>query len=456
MPHLATHLNDAGITLLNDQGIVYREPGFAVLDDNSLTTGNSAFARARINPRRIQHRYWSALDTTPLSDRRFSHLSAADLVSRQLEQMCAASDVEGNELIAAVPAYMDAECLGLLLGIAGEIGVSLVTLVDSAVAATRREYVGAVPVHIDISLHGASLSRLSQNGQVQIEQSEQLPECGVHALYDTWLNTVAETFVRQSRFDPLHTAATEQILLNKLGEWLSQASRQEIVRLELEHAGVMHSAEIESLSLIAAAAPYYQTIINKLRALYRADDLPAIQITDRVARLPGLTQMLRAHVGGEVFALEPGATARGALARCRDSQSSGAGVSLVRHLPWDQSAFSVEREELGRVEGNAPTHLLYQNTAYAINTSPLEIGSQPPESGRYVSLANDMPGVSRRHCSVSQVTTQCIVEDHSRYGTFVNGHRIKGSTVLQVGDSLRIGSPGCEFQLITTDKDYGA
>ena len=453
---LATHLNDAGITLLNDQGVVYREPGFAVLDDDSLTTGSGAFARARINPRRIQHRYWSALDTTPLLDQRFSHLSAADLVSRQLEQMCAANGVAENELVVAVPAYMNSGNLGLLLGIAGEIGINMVTLVDSAVAATRREYVGAVPVHIDISLHGTSLTRLSQVGRVQIEQSELLPDCGVHAIYDTWLTTVAEAFVRQSRFDPLHTAATEQILLDKMADWLLQASKQEVVRLELEHAGITHSAEIESLGFVAAAAPHYQSIISKLRALYRADDLPAIQITDRVARLPGLTQMLRAHVGGEVFALEPGATARGALARCRDTQSAGTGVSLVRQLPWDQSSFSVERQEHGQAAGNAPTHLLHKSTAYAISASPLVIGSQVSESGRSVPLADDMPGVSRRHCSVSQVTTQCIVEDHSRYGTFVNGHRIKGSIVLQVSDSLRIGSPGYEFQLITTEKDHGA
>jgi len=50
---------------------------------------------------------------------------------------------------------------------------------------------------------------------------------------------------------------------------------------------------------------------------------------------------------------------------------------------------------------------------------------------------------------------QCIVEDASRFGTFLNGHRIDGSTVLQVGDSLRVGTPGYEFHLITTDESHG-
>ena len=55
-----------------------------------------------------------------------------------------------------------------------------------------------------------------------------------------------------------------------------------------------------------------------------------------------------------------------------------------------------------------------------------------------------------------QLNGQCVLEDHSRYGTFLNGHRIDGSTVLQVGDTVRVGSPGYEFQMITTDETYGA
>ncbi|HEX2139325.1 MAG TPA: FHA domain-containing protein [Woeseiaceae bacterium] len=66
-----------------------------------------------------------------------------------------------------------------------------------------------------------------------------------------------------------------------------------------------------------------------------------------------------------------------------------------------------------------------------------------------------MPGVSRRHCSVSFQNGQCVLEDHSRYGTFLNGHRIEGSTVLRIGDSVRIGSPGFEFLMITTDETHG-
>jgi hypothetical protein len=450
----AAHINDAGITLLRGDQIVYREPGFALLDDARLTTGNDAFSSARINPRRVQHRYWAELTTAPLSDQRFRHLSAADLASRQLEQMWGKSgEGESGSLVLAVPPSMEAANLGLLLGIAAEIGLPVAALVDAAVAATRRQYRNAVPVHVDISLHAATLTRLSQAGQVQVERVEVLRDCGVYALYDAWINAIAEVFVKQSRFDPLHIAETEQMLLDNLAGWLSLAASRDRVDLVLRYGGLQHKAEIESLALIGAAAPWYQQISSKLRALFRADETPAIQVTDRIARLPGLADMLRARVGGELFTLEPGATSRGALSRCREKPAGGGRVSLRRQLPWDQAATDVVVEPSHDTRAGVPTHLLFRARAWAIGDAVLDLGSRESDGRRTIVVDSDMPGISRRHCSLRLINAQCVLEDHSRYGTFLNGHRIDGSTVLEVGDSIRIGSPGYEFQVITTDEN---
>jgi len=452
---LAIHINDAGITLLNKDQIVYREPGFALLGDKKLTTGNEAFSSARVDPRRSQHRFWSELVSEPLGDSRFAHLSAADLVSRQLEQIWRSWGSGVSELYVAVPSYMNSQHLGLFLGIAGELGIPIVAMVDAAVAATRREYRNAVPVHIDISLHTTTLTRLAQQGAVQTERSDVLDSCGVYELYDGWLHTVAEAFVQQSRFDPLHTAQTEQMLVDRLGGWLTEASRSDHFEMALEFSGTTYNASLESLSLIGAAAPFYQEIASKLRAIFRAEDTPAIQVSDRVARLPGLTEMLKARVGGEVFVLEPGATARGTLARCRKGADDASGVSLIRQLPWDQTAVEIGQLATDHSEAGMPTHLLYGYKAFEIGNSALVLGSQEGEEARQITLASDMPGVSRRHCSLLRQNGQCVLEDHSRYGTFLNGHRIDGSSVLQVGDVLRVGSPGFEFQLITTDENSG-
>ena len=455
MGHLAAHINDAGILVLGESRVLYREPGFALLEDDELTTGNAALLQAKVKPRRIQNQYWANLSTKPLPDQRFEHLSAADLVSRQLEQIWTRVAGADDQLFIAVPAYMRAENLGLLLGIAAELNVPIVGMVDAAVAATRREYKGAVPVHVDLSLHSALLTRIAQAGQAQVDRAQVIDECGLIALRDVWIALIAEAFVQQSRFDPLHTAETEQVLQNRLQTWLAAASAGDRVALDIEYRGITHKAEIESLELVAAAAPIYHRIVSSLRALYRADETPALQLSDRASRMPGLADILSARVGGELFLQEPGATARGLLSRCGGLQRGDKAVSLLRQLPWDQAPVGLQAAAVaGR--GGQPTHVLFDNTAYSIGTQALTLGSRHTDGGRSIELQQDMPGVSRRHCSLELENGQCIVRDYSRYGTFLNGHRIDGSAVLQVGDLIRLGTPGYELRLITTETGNGA
>ena len=450
---LAAHLNDAAILVTNDERILYREPGFALLEDDRLATGNEAYSNARLKPRRIHNRFWSDLRTEPLADPRFQHMSTADLVSRQLEQIWQAAAKPGDRLAIAVPAYMNNDNLGLLLGIAMELDISVVAMVDAAVAATRRHYEHAVPVHIDLSLHTAVLTRLLQEGEAQVDRSAVVEDCGLLNLHDNWLRIIAEAFVRQSRFDPLHTAETEQMLQDSMSDWLSVAASRDTVAMEVEYRGITHRAELESLELVAAAAPVYQNIVSNLRTLYRAEDTPAIQLSDRAARMPGLAETLKTRVGGEVFLLEPGATARGLLQRCREDRRSG-GLTLVRHLPWDQAPVEVRPSDAAS-RGGQPTHLLFGNHAYAIAADPLVLGTQAADGERSLELQQQMPGLSRRHCVVRQENGQCVVTDFSRYGTFLNGHRIDSSAVLQAGDLIRVGTPGFELRLISADERHG-
>jgi len=450
---LAADLNDAEIIVVDDEKTLYREPGFALLEDNHLVTGREAYVNASLNPRRIQNRFWSQLHTEPLPDKRFHHLSAADLVSCQLEQIWQQVARPGDQLAIAVPAYMSHENLGLLLGIAAELKIPVVAIFDAAVCATRRHYEHAVPVHIDISLHSSLLTRLLQEGQAQVDKTEVIDDNGLLLLQQRWLKVIAEGFVQQSRFDPLHTAETEQALQIKMPEWLNEAGTSETVTVELEYRGTRHQAEIESFELVAAAGPVYQNIVSSLRALFRAEETPAMQLSGRAARMPGLADTLKSRVGGEVFLLDEGATARGLVQRCQPDQKGG-GLTLSRQMPWDQAPVIVESQDAGG-NGAKPTHLLFGHNAYSLQGRPLVLGSQVSSDERWLDLQKEMPGMSRRHCVVSRDNGQLVISDFSRYGTFLNGHRIEGSAVLQTGDLIRIGTPGFEFRLISAEEHGG-
>ncbi|MBT8095384.1 MAG: hypothetical protein KJP08_11285, partial [Gammaproteobacteria bacterium] len=288
MTLLAAHLNDAALSFTDGERILCREPGFALLEDDGLLTGREAWSKASLKPRLVKNRYWASLSTEPLADGRFRHLSTADLASNQLETLWQRVARPGDKLAFAVPAYMSNEALGLVLGIAADLDIPVVGMVDAAVAATRREYAHGVPVHVDLSLHCAILTRLAQDGQARFERAAIVDEAGMLHLYGIWLRMIAEAFVQQSRFDPLHTAETEQVLQDHILGWLAIAATRDTVPVEIEYRGIAHEAEIESLAFVSAAAPVYQAIVSNLRALLRAGETPALQLSDRVGLMPGL------------------------------------------------------------------------------------------------------------------------------------------------------------------------
>lgn len=444
MTTLAISLNDAAITAVTGSRLVYSEPGYALLTDDGLVTGRRAMAEARRHPRSVVNHYWRHLGVEPVQELKFRHLTPADLASRQLEEFWRGERSAADSVVLAVPAWMERESLGVLLGIAGELELPVTALVDSAVACSRRAYPGRSLLHIDLSLHTATVSRIAQDEDAVTDRVELLDAAGLAPLRDTWVAVIAEAFVRQSRFDPLHTAESEQLLYDRLDAWLETAQRSGEVRMQLEFGGHVHEATLPLIACTEAVSGIYQSLAGHVRSLIRAAEVPALQFTRHTAALPGLVDFLVARTGGEPFVLEEAAAARGALARA--SAATAGANRLTRRLPLDQSPVEAPAAAV-REAGEPPSHLLHGHRAWALDGEGLAIGtSLGGEPG--ITLDADMPGVSRRHCVLRRENGQCIVEDLSRYGTWLNGSRIDRSAVLQAGDSLRVGTPGQEFRLI--------
>jgi hypothetical protein len=57
--------------------------------------------------------------------------------------------------------------------------------------------------------------------------------------------------------------------------------------------------------------------------------------------------------------------------------------------------------------------------------------------------------VSRRHCSLRREGDRTVLVDHSRYGTWINGARVRERAAVRPGDRVRVGTPGVEFTLIS-------
>ncbi len=454
MAILSAHLNDAGITFVNEEKIICQEPGFALIENNNLITGSEAFANASIKPRQIQNEYWSNLQIELLSDYKFKNFSSADLVNSQLKKIWQSASKKNDQLVIAIPAYMSHENIGLLLGIAEELNIPVTYVCDAAVCATRRQYKDAALIHLDLSLHSILLTRINQKGCAQIDRSVIVKDCGLLSLYEKWLSIISEAFVRQSRFDPLHSADTEQLIRDQLPYWLLKASSSSVINLEIKFGDTIYRANIESKEFISAAMSIYKKIINNLRVLIKAGETPAVQFTDRASKILGLAKTIQEHIGGEFFLLEPGATARGLIKRYKTSFERG-GLSLSQKMPWDQSEIIVRKNKSSKKD-IIPTHLLFKHHAYSLNGDPIVVGTKVNNDERSIDIKESMPGVSRRHCVISSKDGHFIVTDNSRYGTYLNGNKIEESALLQVGDVIRIGVPGIKFSLISVEDSFGS
>jgi hypothetical protein len=370
-------------------------------------------------------------------------------VFAHLDQILSALDRPDNSLVLAVSGWRERQQLALLLGILERLSVAVVGLVDMACVATRFSAPGAQLFHLDADLHRTVITPLLQERQLRAGEPKVVERAGVLAAERAMTRAVAAEFVRQCRFDPLHQGTGEQQIHDRLPRILQELQTAGVVELVMEAGGAERRIELGQQVLVRALAGQLDLMANAMADLVRSGQDAVLQISHRLARMPGLLDRLAGL--GQVEVLERGTVAQGALAWL-DSQPPGATqLSFVRSvdLPPPRAGFAVNAGVNRPVSSAAiPTHLLVGDTAYIINQKSLEIGRDPPVGARCVRMADDAPGVSRRHCSISSQDNVVTLRDHSQFGTWLNERRVASATQLRVGDQLRLGDAGQILRLI--------
>lgn len=446
MSVFAIEINDCGLLAGDADGWREAGAGYALVEDGRILVGDEARSQARLRPREVHSRFWRDLGTSASSP----GASPADLACEQLRQVWQESGrSDSDPVIFIVPGYFDRQALGLLLGIAGESGIPARGLVDAAVAATASVPGQGAVLHLDLHLHACLVSEvcadhLFRRGELQISDG-----LGLTKLEQSWIAAIAEAFVRQTRFDPLHHASTEQMLFERLWGWLETIGDSSELELQLEYGDRRLNATITVRQLLDAVEPQYQRIVRLVESLRVSRGIDRLQLTHRTAALPGIVDLLKTTTRAEVKSLEPAASLIGAVARSEHILSEAGAVRFVTTLP--RSSASPTEHVVAppdHDERSHPTHLLQGAVAFLISDTPLEIGIAPSGDHRQVVIRDQADGVSRSHCLVYKKQDDVVVEDTSRYGTFVNDRRVSGSTVLRSGDVLRIGSPGSRLLLV--------
>ena len=470
MTTIVVELNDTGVIAVGagaQRGS--RSPGYALLEGDRILVGSAALSRARLKPRWVENRFWDRLDIEPLGRPFPRHLRNADLVHAHLAEVWSSvrasmntrSETGVEAVWLAVPGFYSKRQLELLLGIGRACGMPIVGMADAAVAASLGALQSERMLHLDMLLQRVVLTELRQTGSLARRRVESEGSVGLARVLDLWAKLVAERFVQLTRFDPFHHGETEQELYDRLPGWIAEIDRDGAAVLALEHRDKVHSVEISAMEMQDAVRASYRAVSDLVRTAAAAGSPSTLVLTQTLSALPGLQSELEAAVGSEAVVLPPGAAGRNTLERQQMLLGSeDHEVDFLAELPTEPSAGgsagpveslprSVERVAEG--PDKVPTHLLHAGVAHPIDRDPLVLGVATPTGARGVQLTGPTAGISRRHCSIWRQGEEVVVEDHSTYGSFLNGRRIDGRALLAAGDRLRLGTPGIELHLIAVE-----
>ncbi len=194
--------------------------GIALVEsDGSVVFGNDAVAQSRLRPTHISSEYWHRLDTQPIKARAGAIQHHADLVYAQLMELKGRSP-SGAQVDIIVPSSMSESQLSMLLGVAQHAKLEIGRVVDRAVLETAAVSNGVDSViHLEMTLHQCVVSQVAkEDGYWEVRQVKSVSGAGYLDFLESWSRGASELFVKETRFDPLHDAQSEQTLIDLLNK----------------------------------------------------------------------------------------------------------------------------------------------------------------------------------------------------------------------------------------------
>jgi len=429
MSKVVIELNDSGIIVASEDGLILESPGYAILKEDEIQVGAEAFEQSRLHPRQSHNQFWNrlSLDSLPHPTAKYRH--QADLAHAHL--LSIGNSIEDvKEVIFAVPPNYAKEQLSMLLGVAQESPLQIVGLVDCGVAAASQLPLEPAVIFVDMQLHQTVLSLMQVGKKIKRTRVEVLPDAGMVTLYDRWVKLIADQFIEQCRFDPLHNAITEQALYRHLPDWVKALKSNEEVTLEIESSGSRFQARLLQSSFVEKTSPVYKQISDAITSLLPAE-APQVLLTDRIAGLPGIEQRLPLH-----HALEPTAVTRGCHANLDSIVCKPESLQFITALPASNQNNNANTTKAD-IEHVQPSHLLLNHIAYGLDRA--WFGGVAAEAGQLM-INDDLHSLDQLLFSVSE---QGILKAINGAKVFLNDQVLGETAELSCGDQITVsGSKG--------------
>jgi len=420
-------INDTGIQVSIDGDLVETSPAYAVLHKKELFIGREGFANARLFPGWVNTRFWEQINTEQIAGANHQIRHTADLAFSHLEKLWASVSAKADEVVFAVPGSFDTTQLGLLLGMARECGMPVTGLIDSALAAVANISTSKRALYLDIHLHYVLLTTIECNASTSTIETLKLTEQGLFTLWDRWANIIADLFVRNTRFDPMHQAETEQQLFNLLPNWMGEFEDAREKEISLDVVQSSHTVSVSAEKLLTACSSFYPQIVQQLRNQIPEDQQVELFVSHRLGSLPGLHHSLNLLKNVNIIRLDASACSHGTLSNIEFIRSDSGAVSHITSL---KSTRTITNETPSDTPVTA-THLLYENIAVPI--------------GRVFKLAADLSQGPRQDvdnpiCTLYTHGGDLLLDCHSPDDLRLNDQVLTGQPRLKPGDRIQLGN----------------
>lgn len=438
MDLLAVELNDTGIRaarssgqdLLKVDGQYRSSPGFAWIQKKSVVTGMAAAQQACLHSPAINTRFWD-LDTEPAAPKMPGSPNRAEVAFEHLRQVIETVRRPGDELVMAVPPSYEQEQLGILVGIAKELPVPLKGLVASPIACDPGSDLSGTVLVVDLLLHRCVLSLVEIGDDVELGSTRVCTDIGLRLLQHQWIKAVSGEFVRNTRFDPLHNAVTEQRLQNSLAHTIEILTQRDSCSVELEAGSLSHRVTVTEQLLAHAGHALIFKLAAEVQAVMATHRFSSILLTDEAARVPGLRRMLEQQHAAGVHTMGPGAAAIGLAKLWPDEFDQTAGDAVVYHTRRGCGGGLTACVLATYVQ---PTHALVGGEAHPLGHEPLCIDCDM-QAGRL------RLGVEAGAARLQVNGREVVLSIRAGYEVRVNGVAATGE--MPIGLGAEISFPGC-------------
>ena len=453
MRPFAIELDDRSVSFARDGRVLSSAPSAVWDGSTGDLPGANAWSGLRRHPTAASTRHLGSLLSQPVATDRTVALVAAELVRRLAAQAPTAEE----RVWMAVPARASAQGLSAMLAIARSLSLPVDGFVDSAVASVAALGLERSAIVLEVGMHHAAATYIDRDGaQVRRRRTVISERGGLMSFYQGWLELVSTTMVKQTRFDPLHDAATEQQLFDSLAGWAREAADQGSANAVLTKGAERFEVALTRDQFAQAGQSLHRELVRLLHELRPAGAPVTLVVPAVIRQLPGLHDELEQFVDCELVRLPEGFAALAISKLDLPERTSDDPVRLLRRLPVSEGPgenTAVGRGTLSTRHGRnvSPSHLLLNGQVYALGVESIVIG-RLPAGPRTIALPDGLAGVSRRHCTLAPEGDELVLLDHSSFGTYVNGERVAERVRVRAGDRVRLGDPGVELALIAVDE----